>query len=47
MDLDYKRVAEILRKVNFTGYVSLEMEGNEPAETAVPKSYAILREAFG
>lgn len=47
LDLDYKRVAEILRKVNFTGYVSLEMEGNEPAETAVPKSYAILREAFG
>jgi sugar phosphate isomerase/epimerase len=47
LDLDYKRVAEILRQAGFTGYVSLEMEGKEPAETAVPKSYAILREAFG
>jgi L-ribulose-5-phosphate 3-epimerase len=46
LELDYTRVAGILRKANFTGYVSLEMEGKEPAETAVPKSYAILREAF-
>lgn len=47
LDLDYKRIAEILRKSNFTGYVSLEMEGNESPETAVPKSVAMLREAFG
>jgi sugar phosphate isomerase/epimerase len=47
LDLDYKRIAEILRKAGFKGYVSLEMEGNEPAETAVPKSLAVLREAFG
>lgn len=47
LDLDYKRIAGVLRKAGFKGYVSLEMEGNEPAETAVPKSLAILREAFG
>ena len=47
LELDYKRIAAILRKHNFTGYVSLEMEGKEAAETAVPKSIAMLREAFG
>lgn len=47
LDLDYKRVAQILRKAGFKGYVSLEMEGKEPAETAVPKSLEVLREAFG
>jgi len=46
LDLDYKRIAGILKKANFKGWVSLEMEGKEPASTAVPKSYAILREAF-
>ena len=47
LDLDYKRIARILREANFAGYASLEMEGKEPAATAVPKSLAILREAFG
>ena len=47
LDLDYKRVASILAKVNYTGYVSLEMEGKENPDTAVPKSLAILRKAFG
>jgi sugar phosphate isomerase/epimerase len=46
LDLDYKRIAGILRKAGFQGWVSLEMEGNEPASTAVPKSYALLRQAF-
>ena len=46
LDLDYKRIAGILRKANYRGWVSLEMEGKEPAETAVPKSLAVLREAF-
>lgn len=46
LDLDYKRIAGILRKAGYGGWVSLEMEGNEPAETAVPKSFAILRDAF-
>ncbi|MBX3280451.1 MAG: sugar phosphate isomerase/epimerase [Acidobacteria bacterium] len=47
LDLDYARIARILREANFRGYVSLEMEGKEPAETAVPKSLKVLRDAFG
>lgn len=46
LDLDYMKIAEILRKADFTGYVSLEMEGKEAAETAVPKSLEVLRNAF-
>jgi L-ribulose-5-phosphate 3-epimerase len=46
LDLDYRRIANILRNANFTGYVSLEMEGNEPASTAVPKSLEVMRQAF-
>ncbi len=47
LELDYKRIAGILRAASYSGWVSLEMEGNEPAETAVPKSFAVLKEAFG
>jgi sugar phosphate isomerase/epimerase len=47
LDLDYKRIAGILKKAGFNGWVSLEMEGNEDASTAVPKSLKVLREAFG
>lgn len=47
LDLDYQRIAEILRKVNYNGYISLEFEGKENPETAVPKSLKVLREAFG
>lgn len=47
LDLDYKRIAQILADVNYTGYVALEMEGKEAADTAVPKSIAMLREALG
>jgi sugar phosphate isomerase/epimerase len=46
LDLDYKRIAGILRDAGFKGWISLEMEGKEPAETAVPKAYKVLREAF-
>ena len=47
LELDYKRIAGILRRAGFHGWVSLEMEGKEPAATAVPKSLAVLREALG
>ena len=47
LDLDYKRIAKMLAAVNYTGYVSLEMEGKENPNTAVPKSIALLRKAFG
>jgi sugar phosphate isomerase/epimerase len=47
LELDYKRIAKILADAGYKGWVSLEMEGKEPAETAIPKSLALLREAFG
>ena len=47
LNLDYKRIAKILADVNYTGYISLEMEGKEDPDIAVPKSVALLREAFG
>lgn len=46
LDLDYKKIAGILRNAKFGGWISLEMEGNEAASTAVPKSLATLRQAF-
>ncbi|HBY60775.1 MAG TPA: xylose isomerase [Solibacterales bacterium] len=46
LDLDYKRIAGILRDAGFQGWVSLEMEGKEDPNTAVPKSYEVLRSAF-
>jgi len=45
-DLDYTRIGKILQKANYNGYISLEMEGKEDAKTAVPKSLAVLRDAF-
>jgi sugar phosphate isomerase/epimerase len=46
LDLDYDRIAGILRKHGYRGYVSLEFEGREDPKTAVPKSLALLRQAF-
>jgi L-ribulose-5-phosphate 3-epimerase len=47
LDLDYERIAGLLRKHKYRGYVSLEFEGKEDPRTAVPKSLALLRKAFG
>src|SRR5262245_36257385 len=47
LDLDYDRIAALLRKHNYGGYISLEFEGKEDPRTAVPKSLALLRKAFG
>jgi len=47
LELDYNRIAKIMRRHNFRGYVSLEFEGNEDYKTAIPKSLALLRKAFG
>ncbi|GAB3522975.1 sugar phosphate isomerase/epimerase family protein [Emticicia fontis] len=43
LDLDYKRIADILKKVNYQGYVSIEFEGNEDPNTGVKKSVDLLR----
>jgi hypothetical protein len=37
----------ILKKHDYKRYVSLEFEGEEAYETALPKSLALLRKAFG
>lgn len=46
LDLDYRRIAQILGKVGYSGYVSLEFEGKAPADEGVAQSIAMLREAF-
>lgn len=46
LDLDYRRIAGILRAAGYTGYVTLEMEGKEDPDVAVPASVRMLREAF-
>ncbi|MCX6610453.1 MAG: sugar phosphate isomerase/epimerase [Acidobacteria bacterium] len=46
LDLDYKKIAGILKAAKFGGWVSLEMEGNEDPMTAVPKSLKLLRQSF-
>lgn len=47
LDLDYPRIAAMLRRHNYRGYISLEFEGHEDWRTAIPKSLATMREAFG
>ena len=46
LDLDYGRIAQILAKHDYRGWISLEFEGNDDAEAAVPRSLAMLREHF-
>lgn len=46
LDLDYGRIAALLRKHGYRGFISLEFEGREDPRTAVPKSLALLRQAF-
>lgn len=47
LELDYARIAALLRKHGYRGYVSLEFEGKEDPKTGIPKSLALLRKAFG
>jgi sugar phosphate isomerase/epimerase len=46
LELDYDRIAKIMRDVNYRGWISLEFEGKENYKTAIPKSLALLRNAF-
>ena len=46
LDLDYPRIAKILNNANYQGYISLEFEGKEDHQTAIPKSLDLLRRAF-
>jgi len=46
LDLNYRRIAGILRKVHYRGYISLEFEGKADPNKAVPESIKMLRRAF-
>ena len=46
LDLDYRQIASILRKVDYRGYISLEFEGQQDPKLAVPASLKLLRKAF-
>jgi sugar phosphate isomerase/epimerase len=46
LDLDYARIASILRAAGFHGYVSLEFEGRADPDEGVPQSVEMLRRAF-
>jgi L-ribulose-5-phosphate 3-epimerase len=46
LEIDYPTVNRILRDADFRGYISLEFEGKEDAETGVPKSLELLRKTF-
>ena len=47
LDLDYGRIAAILREAGFRGYVSLEFEGNADPLEGIPQSLELLRKHFG
>ena len=47
LDIDYPAIVKILQAANYRGYISLEFEGQEDYQTAIPKSLKMLREAFG
>ena len=46
LDIDYEKIGEMMRGLNYRGYISLEFEGNEAPDTAVPKSLELLRNSF-
>jgi sugar phosphate isomerase/epimerase len=46
LELDNERIAKMLRRHKYNGFVSLEFEGKEDPRTGVPKSLAALRKAF-
>ncbi len=46
LDLDYARIATLLRKANYRGWISLEFEGKDPVVASVKKSLEMLRTHF-
>jgi len=46
LEIDYDRVAAIIRRHKYGGYISLEFEGKEDPLTGIPKSLELLRRAF-
>lgn len=46
LDIDYPAIGQMMRNVGYKGWISLEFEGLESPDTAVPKSLEVLRDAF-
>lgn len=46
LDIDYKKIYEILKEVNYKGYISIEFEGKEDPFFGVKKSIELIRESF-
>ncbi len=46
LDIDYPAIGKMMRELNYRGYISLEFEGNESPDTAIPKSLELLRNSF-
>ena len=46
INIDYASIGKLMRENDYRGYISLEFEGNEDANTAVPKSLKLLRDSF-
>ena len=46
LELDYPRIAKMLRTHQYRGYVSLEFEGRDDPLKGIPRSLAMLRDAF-
>ncbi len=46
LDLDYARIAQLMKKAGYRGYVSLEFEGKASPLGAISESLALLRKHF-
>ena len=46
VDIDYARVFKMMKKADFKGYVTLEMEGKADKNIAVPESAAELKQLW-
>ena len=43
LEIDYEKVFKILKSVGYRGYISIELEGEEDASIAVPKTIRLLK----
>lgn len=46
LEIDYPAIGQMMRDLDYRGYISLEFEGNETPDTAIPKSLELLKNAF-
>lgn len=46
LDLDYRRIGDLLRRAGYRGYLSLEYEGRLLPEEGIPRALATLQEAL-